>query len=221
MTLRKFLRFFKHFPYYMKKDFNWLKRKINVKKSIRHAKKIEAVNKKNSEKFVSVVKTLVSKLRDGNTKVFYFAKGKYLFLLSSVHKYDYVKMWKNEDTLYIQDVNKKVKKYAIPANIEWTHLVKEEADIGLPENKDDKLIELMMLVTTIRDMNCTSVEKENDNTYHIYRKYGKQPARREYTIKFTGPNDLNEYEITVKTSRGGIVNTYFSNENPVKMFKLN
>ena len=84
MTLRKFLRFFKHFPRYMAKDFRWLKNKLFGKKE----KKTAVIEKEEKvenpitqptapEIFEKTIWDFITNLREKN--IFYDTEKKALY----------------------------------------------------------------------------------------------------------------------------------------------
>lgn len=175
MTLRKFLRFFKHFPRYMKKDFMWLINRFRkTKDTATKENKRNTVTKENKgiAKFSNKLKQI---MKDCSNE-YAIRYGNFYYVCFKNSPYEFYKIWKNTNMVYVTLNNKK-----------WTF------DIGHDQNTlSEILIKSGMIIDTCgtHDQDFAILLKSKsklsavkvDNVYKVYQTCGTQKPRLIYKI---------------------------------------
>lgn len=179
MTLRKFFRFFKHFGYYMRKDWNWLVRRHQNKKACREAKKQDA----RLEKFKAALNKVAEKMHQDK---YVFCRNSY-YIIDSRAPWTWTKIWRNAGTWFIQ-YGKKTRTFEIG------EFEIDEQNIGTntlksifteSTNPADSFTVLIGDLTNVKFVETVTGEgNERTFWYKVYHLYGKQRPRLEYTISW-------------------------------------
>ena len=189
MTLRKFLRFFKHFGYYMRKDFMWLKNKFKANKKTETEKALARFTKE----LESIKKTT------GSTKA--IMRGNVYHVCFNNAPYKLCKIWREGDVMHVLRNNKE-KLFTLDPGYEHKHtgliaIEKAFSVVNTPSNDDE-----WFAIELESKNNLSIVETEIDGvkTYKIYQKCGVQRPRLEYVLDWTSEKGVYDTHLTV--SRG-------------------
>lgn len=189
MTLRKFLRFFKHFGYYMRKDFMWLKNKLKANKKTETEKALA--------KFTKELESI--KKITGSTKA--IVRGNVYHVCFKNAPYKLYKIWREGDVMHVLRNNKE-KLFTLDPGYEHKHagliaIEKAFSVVNAPNNDDE-----WFAIELESKSNLSIVETEIDGvkTYKIYQKCGVQRPRLEYVLDWTSEKGVYDTHLTV--SRG-------------------
>lgn len=222
MTVRKFLRFFKHFGYYMRKDFRWLKWKLRERKNNKLSRKAHRAFEKKTkitiERFNKLLNNMYSKAItiNGSDKKFKVDIGNNVYIPFKDKK-KYCKFFVENGNIVVVMPNK-TEKFECEhfGDLTWKDLVSKKFECSnLDSEKFDGKAYYFMIKfkelsnkTIVRDSNF-----EDSSCIKIYQTYGKQPKRLTYTINWN-VNEEGMYCVTIKKSRDSEVWSFYTKTNP-------
>ena len=197
MTLRKFFRFFKHFRYYMRKDWKWLKNKIRTRKIEKQKRKI----KKNLDAQLAKFKTALEQvIRTRKTKEFVYMRNAY-YVIDQSKPHVWTKIYRENDVWYMTD-GFSTKKFVVgnPYGMKshpGTELI--NSMFVKPDIIYDGSDVFTVLISDLRSISVLddSNSKDGMKSYRIYHLYGKQRPRLEYVIEW----HEDSWKVTVHDSR--------------------
>ena len=204
MTLRKFLRFFKHFGYYMRKDFRWLKCKLSGKK----------VSNSNINGAPKAFIKILNKIKK-TTKTDYFIRyGNKYYIPYAKEPWNFYEIYKTEDTVHITEVTTFTdsRLYEDGLLAEWI----SEVFIRRSEECNDELFAIK--IKSLGNAFMVKETKDNVSLYKIYVKYGSQRPRLIYTINYID-NENGTYKTCVHSSKGGVDTEYELTYFPMQVLK--
>lgn len=195
MTLRKFLRFFKHFGYYMKKDFRWLKNKLTKNREASNP-----VVDKGLKKFIKELKSI--KQSTGSDHVVH--RGNYYYICDKNKPYEFYKIWREGNVMHVLK-KKNEKQFTVNPGSDKKHNGQIAIETVFNMSNEIEITDDEWFVIELGSKsNLSVVESETDGTktYKIYQKCGVQRPRLEYTISWTSDHGI--YFTTVAISRGNM-----------------
>ena len=204
MTVRKFLRFFKHFPYYMKKDFRWLMNKLKGNK------KPVVKENKNMTKFCKQLKKIMNDCQ--NTQVIKYGNFYYACFKNKFGKF--YKIWKNNEKFYI-NLDNKTTSFVINTDKTLSDIFIENGITVSYSGTDDENFTILL-----KSKSNLSATKEN-NVYKVYQTCGSQKPRLLYRITVVGVANTDTYtswyEANMIMSKEKTEQTFKMEHDPVEL----
>lgn len=191
MTLRKFLRFFKHFPRYMAYDVKWLVKKISGK-----GKKTD--NQTVPKKFVKVLNKI--KKKTGTDHAIKYTTSYYIAFKNK--PYSFYSITRNGNTVTVT-LNGKVQK-----QMKFSSLVDGTIGSWIETvfkiwNHTDCAFDAELFAIRLMTPQHSILDKDDDGTYKVYVKQGNQPLRLRYRISYKYPPEIGEYIVYARDSNKG------------------
>jgi len=205
MTLRKFLRFFKHFPRYMRYDIMWLKNKVFKKKT-----------RKDDDMPEEITKAFKKIKRKTNADHFICIGNKY-YVPYKKKPWDFYEITYENNHVHISNgVEEKLIElppFAYKSGIVYTWLSKFFDSYGY----DFKSFDDEMFAIRIKRLKNTSVVESGD-LHKVYVKHGAQPPRLRYTIYYLN-RDNGKYDVRMHDSRNNSDMVYHLSYDPLMILR--
>lgn len=214
MTLRKFLRFFKHFGYYMRKDFRWLKQKLSKKETSALNKSRKTKSSDENAMPKSLAKVLYKIKKDTNSDCFIKYGNKY-YVPYANEPWNFYEIWRADDTIHITGVTT----ISDSRVCEDGMLSKWLSEVFV--SYFDRSCDNEIFAIKIKSLNNAFMIKETkDDTsfYKIYVTYGSQRPRLVYTINYIDKEN-GTYETHIHSSKKGVDSDYLLSYFPMQVLK--
>jgi len=179
MTLRKFFRFFKHFGYYMRKDWKWLKNKMRTHKIEKQKCKI----KNNLDVQLAKFKTALERvIKTRKTKEFVYMRNAY-YVIDQSKPYMWTKIYRENDVWYITD-GFSTKKFVVGNPYGMKSHPGTELINSMFVKQPSIVDRFTVLISDLTSISVLDDSKDDMNSYRIYHLYGKQRPRLGYAIEW-------------------------------------
>ena len=207
MTVRKFLRFFKHFPYYMKKDLRWLKKRLS-----RKSRTEECANGA-----PKLLMKALKKVKSETGSAYAIRYGSKYYVPFKNAPWDFCEVWRECDTVMVK-IRGKGYATVICSNVD------EDGVLGqwiseLFTISDGSPAE--MFAIRVKGLSNTSIVEEKRDGRSFYKLYvtsGSQRPRLTYTIDYIDKEN-GVYETHMRSSKGGVEITYGLPYFPMQVLK--